>query len=104
METKETSKINITGSELRAIMKEYEFDPDIMVEDSQKVRLAKMALAKLNPADRTIFCLYLDRQSSRETGKILGCSRSTVLKQLQKIKMDIMMYIMELSKDEPLED
>jgi len=97
-------KVNISGKELRAIMAEYAFDDDPMCEDSQKVRLAKMALAKLNEPDRIIWCLYMDKESSREVGKILGCSHSTVLKQLQKIKMEIMYHIMDLSKDEPMED
>lgn len=97
-------KVNITGNELRAIMSEYAYNPDPMIEDSQKVRLAKMALAKLNEPDRIIWCLYMDKESSREVGKILGCSHSTVLKQLQKIKKDIMYNIMELSKNEPMED
>lgn len=99
-----SEKVNITGSELRDIMAEYAYNPDPMVEDSQKVRLCKMALDRLPEADRIIFCLALDRQSSREVGKILGCSHSTVLKQLKKIKMDIMYNIMELLKTEPLED
>lgn len=85
-------------------MSEYAYNPDPMIEDSQKVRLAKMALAKLNEPDRIIWCLYMDKESSREVGKILGCSHSTVLKQLQKIKKDIMYNIMELSKNEPMED
>lgn len=103
METKATEKVNITGSELRAIMSEYAFDDDIMNDESQKVRLAKMAVAKLNEPDRIIWCLYMDKESSREVGKILGCSHSTVLKQLQKIKMEILYHVMELSKIEPMD-
>lgn len=97
-------KISITGKELRDIMAEYEFDPDPMVNDSQKVRLAKMALNELPEPDRIIFTLYLDRQSSREVGKILGCSRSTVLKHVEKIRQELLYHIMVLSKKEPLED
>ena len=97
-------KINITPKELHDIMNEYKFDPDPMVEDSQKVRIAKMALARINEADRIIFTLALDRQSSREVGKILGCSHSTVLKQLAKIRKDIMREVMLIMEHEDLED
>lgn len=97
-------KLNISSKELREIMGEYKFDPDPMIEEPQKVRLAKMALERLNVADRTIWCLYLDKESAREVGRILGCSRSTILKQIKKIKAEIMFHIMELSKEEPMED
>lgn len=96
--------ISVSGKEIRDIVNEYKFDDDIMNDEPQKVRVAKMALAKLNDADRIIFCLALDKGSSREVGKILGCSHSTVLKQLQKIKKDIMYNIMKILQEEPLED
>ena len=96
------NKIKITGKELRAIMSEYEYNEDIMCDDSQKVRVAKMALSKLPESDRIIYTLYLDRQSSRAVGQILGVSHSTVLKQLQRIKQEILYQIMILNED--LED
>lgn len=96
--------VNITAKEIKDILEDYKYDPDIMNDDPQKVRLAKMAIAKLSGPDRIIWCLAMDKQSSREVGKILGCSHSTVLKQLQKIKMEIMYHIMTFAKTEPLED
>ena len=97
-------KINITPKELRDIMEEYKFDPDPMVEDSQKVRVAKMALSRINEADRIIWCLYLDKQSSREVGRILGCCHNTVLNQLSKIRQDIMREVMKILEHEDWED
>ncbi len=94
----------ITGKELRGILAEYAYDDDIMNDEPQKVRVTKMALSRLPDADRIIFCLALDKESSREVGKILGCSHSTVLKQLQRIKKDIVYNIMQILQDEPLED
>ena len=98
------TNINITPKELRDIMDEYKFNPDPMVTDSQKVRIAKMALARINEPDRIIFCLALDKESSREVGKILGCSHSTVLKQLAKIRKDLMREVMLIMEHEDLED
>lgn len=100
-------KTKITGTELRAIMAEYAYDPDdIFDNDSQKVRIAKMALQRLSEADRILFCLCLDRGSSRAVGKLLGCSHSTVLKQIQRIKQDITYHIFNILKEtnETLED
>lgn len=98
------TKVNITPKELRDIMDEYKFDDDPMVADSQKVRIAKMALSRIGEADRIIFCLALDKESSREVGRILGCSHSTVLKQLAKIKRDILREVMKIMEYEDLED
>jgi DNA-directed RNA polymerase specialized sigma subunit len=97
-----SSEIKITGTELRAIMDEYKFNDDVMCDDSQKVRVAKMALQKISESDRIIYCLYLDQQSSRKVGKILGVSHSTILKQLQRIRQELLYQIMSI--DEDLED
>lgn len=98
------TKISITGREIREILAEYSFDDDIMSEEKQRVRIAKKAVSMLNEPDRIIFCLALDKQSSREVGKLLGCSHSTILKQLKKIKTQIMKNVMEILKTEDLED
>lgn len=97
-------KIDITPKELHDIMDEYRFDPDPMVNDNQKVRIAKMALSRISEPDRIIFCLALDKQSSREVGRILGCSHSTVLKQLAKIRKDIMREVMKILETEDWDD
>lgn len=97
-------KIDITPKELHDIMAEYRFDPDPMVNDNQKVRIAKMALSRISEPDRIIFCLALDKQSSREVGRILGCSHSTVLKQLAKIRKDIMREVMKILETEDWDD
>ena len=87
-------------------MAEYAYDDDPMCEDSQKLRLAKMALQRLSTSDRIIFTLYLDQASSRKVAKLLGCSNSTVLKQVARIKDDIIYHIFEIMKEtnETLED
>lgn len=98
------NRIGITGNELRGIMSDYAFNDDIMCEDPQKVRVAKIALSRLNESDRIIFCLALDQESSRKVGKILGVSHSTVLKQLKRIRRELLYQVMEVLKTEDLED
>lgn len=86
--------LNIKPEELRAILKEYEYDGDIMCDDDERVRAIKKALTKLNEADRIIFCLYMDLGASRKVGKVLGVSHSTILKEINRIKMEIRYQMM----------
>ena len=87
-------KIEITPSELRAIMKEYEYDPDIMCEDDERVIKIKRALQKLQDSDRILWCLYMDLGASRKVGSVLHVSHSTVLKEINRIKMEIRYQMM----------
>ena len=57
----------------------------------------KKAISKLNDPDRIIFCLYMDLGGSRKVGKVLGVSRTTVLKEINRIKMEIR-YLMMADK------
>lgn len=99
-------EVNLTSKELKAIVGEYTYTggTDIMCEDSQKVRVAKLAVGMLDEADRIIWCLAMDQESSRKVGKILGVSHSTVLKQLTRIKAEIINNVMHVLETEDLED
>ena len=77
-------------------MEEYAYHEDVMSDEPQKVRIAKKALSMLPEPDRILFTLCLDKESSRDVGKILGCSHSTILKQIKKIKQDIIFNIMTI--------
>ena len=57
--------IKISPSELRDIMKEYEYNPDIMTTDDDRVLKTKKALSQIPMPDRIIFCCYLDMGASR---------------------------------------
>lgn len=87
--------IAIKPDELRAILADYRYDDDIMNEEDERVLQVKKAISKLNEPDRIIFCLYCDIGSSRKLGKILGVSRSTVLKEINRIKLEIRSKMME---------
>ncbi len=94
------SEVRIKGTELRAILGEYAYDDDIFNSEERRVRLAKKALAMVPDADRIIFCLVLDKGSSREVGKILGCSHSTILKQFARIRQEILNNITKIKDEE----
>lgn len=88
-------KIDINPDELRAIMKEYEYNPDnVYDEDDERVTKIKRALTKLTQPDRIIFCLYMDMGASRKVGKVLGVSHSTILKEINRIKNEIRYQIL----------
>ena len=93
--------IDVTPDELHKIMKEYEYDPDPMNDEDERSLEVKKALGKINEADRIIFCLYLELGSSRKLGQLLGgVSHSTILKEINRIKTDIL-EIMGLVGNQP---
>ena len=81
--------MEIKPETLKAIMADYDFNPDIMCEDDDKVREIKYALTKLPLADKIIFCLQTDIQSVRKVGEILGVSYTTVFNEFKRIKNEI---------------
>ena len=87
-------KIDISPSELRAMMKDYEYDPDIMCEDDERVIKIKRALQKLQDYDRILWVLYMELGASRKVGSVLHVSHSTVLKEINRIKLEIRYQMM----------
>ena len=82
--------IRISASELKDILKEYEYEENIFTLDDPRVVAIKWALSKIPDADRILYCLWLDLESSRKVGRILGVSHSTILKELKRIKNEIL--------------
>lgn len=83
--------INITPDELHQIMKEYEYDPDVMNDEDERSLAIKKAMTKLPEADRIVWCLYMDLGSSRKLGALLGgVSHSTILKEINRIRENIL--------------
>lgn len=81
--------MKLTSDELKKIVADYEYNPDIMSEDEPDVRMYKWALSKLPEGDRIIFILYADMESSRKVGALLGVSHNTILKEVNKIRKKI---------------
>ena len=83
-------EINITPDELRAIMKEYAYDSDPMNPEDERSLEIKWALSKQPEADQIIWCLYMELESSRKLGELLGgVSHSTILKEVNRIRENI---------------
>lgn len=75
----------------RKIRQDYEYDPDIMCPEDERVHLIKEIVnTKLSLADRTIILLYADCASYRKLGARLGVSHTTIRKDVRRIRKIIM--------------
>ena len=81
--------MDIKPETLKAIMADYEYNPDILSDEDERVTKIKYALTKLPLADKIIFCLQTDIQSFRKVGKILGISYTSVFNEFNRIKNEI---------------
>lgn len=84
--------IVLNGDELKRMLKDYEYDPvtEFWDEDGdERAWAVKRALSQLDVSERLIFVLYLETQSERDLGQLLGCSRTPVSRELKKIKEKI---------------
>lgn len=74
-------------SEFRKIRQEYNYNPDIMNEEEERLSKIKQIIdTKLSLADKTIIILYVDCQSYRKLGARLGVSHMTIRREVQRIK------------------
>ena len=77
--------------EFRLIKKEYEWNPDVMCPDDDRVASVKKIIdTKLTLADKTIILLYADCQSYRKLAQRLGVSHQTIRKECIRIKNQIL--------------
>lgn len=81
--------MDIKPETLKAIMADYDFNPDIMCDEDERVTKIKYALTQIPLADKIIFCLQTDIQSVRKVGEILGVSYTTVFNEFKRIKKEI---------------
>ncbi len=77
-----------TYKDIRA---DYVFNPDIMNDEPERVRLVKYIVQeRLNQVDRTLILLYADCHSYRKLGARLGLSRTTIQAEINRIKAIIL--------------
>lgn len=77
----------------KLIRRDYEYSPDVMSEEDERTTRIKEIIHKhLNTADRTIILLYIDLQSYRKLGVMLGLSHMTVRREVIRIKNEIMKH------------
>lgn len=88
-----------TYKDIRA---DYVFNPDIMNDEPERVRLVKYIVQeRLNQVDRTLILLYADCHSYRKLGARLGLSRTTIQAEINRIKKTILTEYEKLKAQEP---
>ena len=86
--TKEKSRntVDMTPTQLKNIMSQFE--PDMLRDDDEFYDL-KTAFQSIEKSDMIIIGLYAELKSERNVAQLLGVSRTTIHKCLQKIKNEI---------------
>lgn len=88
MKTKTDIKFKLDKQQAKEIFADFTFDEDNM--DYDDITLSYIhAYQQLDVADRMILALYAEFQSQRKTADVLGVSRTTVIKCLNKIRKQI---------------
>lgn len=71
----------------KKIKDDYAFTPDILDQDDIRVaRVKKIMRDELSEVERTILILYMELQSFRKLGEVMGCSHQTMRNEVQRIK------------------
>ena len=90
-------KINITPKQIKDIDSQYKYEFDIMADDIEAQK-AKWALQQLEIPDRIIFELYCEYQSLRKVGAILGVTANIVLREIKRIRKQIIELMEECNE------
>jgi len=94
-----SSNLHEASERLRQIRPDYAWDEDILAADDTRVDAVKCVIDRqLTTADRTIILLYIDCQSYRELGRLLGFSQTTAWKEVRRIRSFILKQINRTKK------
>lgn len=76
---------------LKEIRTDYAWDPSVFVDGDDRADAVRCIIeTRLSTADRTIILLYIDCQSYRELGRLLGFSQMTAFKEVKRVKRRIL--------------
>lgn len=87
---------------LNRVMEDYTPDETIWREYDDDMLNIKQAMDSLTDADRIIFALYCEYGSLRKTGQRLGVSHSIIYKNIRRIKLQMLDWIRNNTKNEGL--
>lgn len=83
-------EFKITPSELRNIHKDFDFDLSNINYDDEQLSLFNKFKTKLTAPEKIILELYAEFQSQRKVASLLNVSRTTIVKELNKIRNKIL--------------
>lgn len=85
------SNLTKASERLREIRTDYAWDPSVFVDGDGRADAVRCIIDKrLSTVDRTLILLYIDCQSYRELGRLLGFSQTTAFKEVQRVKRRIL--------------
>lgn len=88
--SKETPDIRDAALLYTRIRSDYAPQVGVLATDSPRVSALKRILARLDPADRAIYTLYVDIGSLRKLAHLLGVSRGSTAKEVTRIRKEIL--------------
>ena len=84
------SNLTTASERLKEIRTDYAWDPSVFAEGDARADAVRCIIdTKLSTVDRTIILLYIDCQSYRELGRLLGFSQTTAFKEVKRVKQKI---------------
>lgn len=85
------SNLQKASERLREIRPDYAWNEDIFAEGDPRADVVRCIIEKrLTTVERTIILLYVDLQSYRKLGALLGFSQTTAYKEVRRIKEKIL--------------
>ena len=76
---------------LKAIRPDYAWDPSVFADGDRRADAVRCIIeTRLSTVDRTIILLYIDCQSYRELGRLLGFSQTTAFKEVKRVRQRIL--------------
>jgi len=85
------SNLGKASERLKAIRPDYAWDPSVFAEGDKRADAVRCIIeTRLSTVDRTIILLYIDLQSYRELGRLLGFSQTTAFKEVKRVRQRIL--------------
>ena len=85
------SDLHAAAERLQQIRPDYTWDEDVFQEGDPRADAVRCIIERrLSTVDRTIILLYIDCQSYRQLGRLLGFSQTTAFKEVKRVKQRIL--------------
>jgi len=85
------SNLAKASERLKAIRPDYAWDSSVFVEGDKRADAVRCIIdRRLSTVDKTIILLYIDCQSYRKLGRLLGFSQMTAFKEVKRVKRRIL--------------
>ncbi|WP_406042718.1 helix-turn-helix domain-containing protein [Succinimonas sp.] len=85
------SDLHKAAARLQEIKPDYTWNGDVFTQGDLRADAVRCIIdRRLSTVDRTIILLYIDCQSYRELGRLLGFSQTTAFKEVKRVRQRIL--------------